>query len=95
LSNENEIFRVYRKTIDRIDSEILNLLETRFLTAEQIGLIKKGLKKPILSESREAEVLEKVKDSLKYYKDKTLEIQDIFVKIMSISKSIQAEVDKS
>ena len=46
-----------RKEVDRIDREILNMLQRRFFATKKIQLTKEEEKLPLIQEKRETEIL--------------------------------------
>ena len=50
----------WRKRIDRIDEQLMQLLNSRSACAVEIGRIKRALGLPIYSPEREAQILERV-----------------------------------
>lgn len=75
-----------RRSIDSIDSEILNLFLKRLELCKEIGKLKKDEKLPVFDSKRENEILSKVKEKsgkdFKYTKS-------LFLKIFEICKEIQ------
>jgi chorismate mutase len=51
-----------RDQIDRIDSEILDLLQERFDVTAQVGELKSRTKQSVLQKGRWQDILEKLKD---------------------------------
>lgn len=74
-----------RKEIDKIDQQIIKLLEKRALIAKEIGRLKEKQKLPITDLKREKEILKKLKNLTKdiLLKEKISEIYQI---IFSLSK---------
>ena len=77
----------YRSNIDEIDDKIIKLLERRKFYSKCIGKIKKEKKVGILFNSRETEILCRLKTESK--KLKNWEIDLIYKSIFTISRSIQ------
>ena len=50
----------FRKSIDRIDSQLINILNKRGSLSIKIGLIKSKLKMPILTKKREIEIFKNI-----------------------------------
>ncbi len=78
----------FRKEIDLIDQELVQLLEKRFLIVHQIGLLKKELGLPVFDPKREKEVLES-KGKLITNKEHLAYYESIFKLIMDISKDME------
>ncbi len=78
----------YRKEIDKIDNELLKLLEQRFTLATKIVAQKRKLDLAILDAKREALIFEKLDQRINnpLYK---YEIIEVFEKIIAKSKDIQ------
>ncbi len=57
-----EEIKPHRKAIDRINIEIITLLEERIQEALRIGEIKKDYGKPVVDRSREQIILNKVRE---------------------------------
>ncbi len=75
-----------RKSIDRIDGEILNLFLKRLELCKEIGKLKKNEKLPVFHSERENEILSKVKEK----SGKDFEYtKKLFLKIFEICKEIQ------
>ncbi|OPJ57396.1 chorismate mutase [Clostridium oryzae] len=77
-----------RDEIDKLDTEILSLLEKRFAACKGVGEYKLENELPILNEEREQQVIEKILKKIKdpYYSDY---IKQIFITIMDESKKLQ------
>ncbi len=73
-----------RNEIDIIDSTIMNLLETRFLIAKKIGLIKQRENITVLDTNREETILRKTTNY-----SHSPQIKNIYITIMNESKNIQ------
>ena len=78
----------YRRQINSIDRELVQLFEKRMQIAIEIGNYKQENNLPILNEAREKQVIEK---NIAYLSNETFKegLKDFFVNLMSISKSIQ------
>ncbi len=76
-----------RKEIDKLDNEIVALLDKRFDCSKAIGEEKKKIQKQVLDQSREQIILDKVA-SLST-KDHAPYIQEIYKKIMEQSREYQ------
>ena len=78
----------YRNEIDRLDKELVKILEKRFLVVHEIGLYKKANNLPILDLEREKKVLESkrliVNDDSKWQ-----HYEKIFKLIMDVSKDLE------
>ena len=77
-----------RKDIDRVDENLVSLLETRLGLSKEIACVKKTQGKPVFDPVREQERLE---FAAGFLKDKayTQEMKDLFNGIMSVSRSLQ------
>lgn len=82
-----------RNEIDKLDSEIVQLLEKRFDVVKKIAKFKIKNNIPVYDPERETQVLEKSLNSLenKEYFD---EIEKIFKQIMASSKTYQNQIIK-
>ena len=49
-----------RKEIDRLDDQLIALLEKRMALAEEIGRVKKAAGKPVRDPAREEQILQKI-----------------------------------
>jgi len=87
---EKEI-EIERESIDIIDTRILLLLQSRFLSVRYIGKLKKYKNIPVYDPDREKSILKRISDSLHYQYISTDKILDIFKTIMAVSKEIQSE----
>ncbi|ACJ16628.1 chorismate mutase [Thermococcus onnurineus NA1] len=67
-----------RGEIDRIDEEIIKLLEKRLEVAREIGTLKAAAGLPIIDNEREREVLERAK-----------KFRRIFEAIIAVSRDVQ------
>lgn len=74
-----------REDINKLDDEIIKLLDKRNQKALEIGEIKKKNSKEIFSSSREKFILEKIKNSGKFNKN----ITKVYEQILIESKKIQ------
>ncbi|MFX1320933.1 MAG: prephenate dehydratase [Promethearchaeota archaeon] len=82
----------YRKIIDEIDNEIIELLNKRGITVSKIGKIKKLLNLDVYQPQREREIIERIKSQSKLLKPESIEA--IWKEIFSASKSIQGIIPK-
>ena len=82
-----------RNEIDKLDSEIVQLLEKRFDVVKEIAKFKIKNNIPVYDPERETQVLEKSLNNLenKEYFD---EIEKIFKQIMASSKTYQNQIIK-
>lgn len=87
----SEKINTYRKKIDHIDAEILDLLGKRISLILMIGSIKKSLKMPIRSVLREQKLLETLKSMAKQKKIPPELIKNIYNQILSSSRSLQKQ----
>ena len=78
-----------RKQIDEIDNEILKLLLKRLQYSKQIADLKFDSSTPIYDETRENEILNRLKVNSK---DNHKYIAPIFSEILTTSKNIQEEI---
>ena len=76
-----------RKEIDKLDNEIIALLDKRFGCSKAIGEEKKKIQKQVLDQSREQIILDKVANAST--KEHTPYIQEIYKKIMEQSREYQ------
>lgn len=84
----NQKISKLRKKIDKIDSQILELLSERFETAYEIGIIKREEEKKITDKSRENEIIAKLnKLGLAHIRYEFIE--ELFNLIFTESKRIQ------
>lgn len=74
----------FRKTIDKIDDEILSLLEKRIDIVKEIGNVKKDENLDIFDKSREEFILGKTKEY-----NHSDDIKDIYMTILEKSKNTQ------
>jgi len=79
----DEELKKLRKEIDRIDAEILSLLEERVETARKIGAVKKEKGLPVSDPQREKEVITNAAKNSKLDKDYT---KKLFNSIMEYCK---------
>lgn len=79
----------FRKDINRIDEELLNLIKERSDVAFKVGEFKKKSGLPIINERRESEIYTKI---MAMAKEKDIDpeiIKDIWQKLIKISRSQQ------
>ncbi|HOK49827.1 MAG TPA: chorismate mutase [Sedimentibacter sp.] len=81
----------FRKEIDKIDREIVKLLEKRFILVSDLGIYKKKQNLPVYDEAREKEVLESCRDMLEN-KEYSKYIDDIYLQIMEACRFIQGDL---
>ena len=74
-----------RKKIDRIDEQLVDLLNTRFEICTAIGAYKKANNLPIYNGSREDEIIKRLSE-LEEYKGM---VQHLWPLIMEFSRSLQ------
>lgn len=77
-----------RKAIDELDSQLVPLLEQRFLLSYRIGKSKERSIKEILDTSRESHVITSRTEQLRYTMFRE-ELSTIYKKIMEVSREIQ------
>lgn len=80
-----------RSTIDRVDKELVRLMEERMAAVVDVAAYKKAHNLPVLDEGREAAVLEKVK-GLAQNPDFKEYIVMIFKDMMDVTKEYQRAV---
>lgn len=76
-----------RKEIDKLDNEIIALLDKRFDCSKAIGEEKKKIQKQVLDSNREQIILDKVEAQSN--KEHAPYIQEIYKKIMEQSREYQ------
>ena len=81
---------ILREGIDKIDQELVNLLEKRMQTVLEIAKYKYENKLPILNQNREEQVIEKNLARLKN-KELSLLMEDILRAITKSSRSYQSK----
>lgn len=87
---ETEKLNQLRKEIDTIDSQLLKLFEQRMKVVENVALFKKEHNIPILNNSREDAILEKISKEIK--KADLLPYAEAYFKnLMELSKEYQKE----
>jgi len=84
------MFEKERAEIDAIDQELVRLFERRMDAVTEIARIKKAHKLPILDQSREDRVLDKVRGLTenKAYEDS---MEDLFRSLMTITKEFETK----
>ena len=84
------MFKKERAKIDAIDQELVRLFERRMDAVTEIARIKKAHKLPILDQSREDRVLDKVRGLTenKAYEDS---VEDLFRSLMTITKAFETK----
>ncbi|MDB6353038.1 chorismate mutase [Trichococcus sp. K1Tr] len=84
------MFKKERAEIDAIDQELVKLFERRMDAVTEIARIKKENELPILDQSREDKVLDKVRGLTenKAYEDS---VEDIFRSLMTITKAFETK----
>lgn len=78
-----------REEIDKLDNEIIKLLDQRFDCTHKIGEEKKALKANVLDSSREQKILDKI-DALSSSEHSEY-IKEIYKKIMEQSRNEQGK----
>ncbi|MFW9938221.1 MAG: prephenate dehydratase [Candidatus Thorarchaeota archaeon] len=93
-NNENNVKKVeeLRKEIDKIDDNIIDLLNKRGNLVIQIGNIKKALNLDIVQPAREQEILNKIKSKPGTFQQASMEA--IWKEIISASRVIQGTISK-
>nr|WP_319216731.1 chorismate mutase [uncultured Trichococcus sp.] len=84
------MFEKERAEIDAIDQELVKLFERRMDAVTEIARIKKAHKLPILDQSREDRVLDKVR-GLTVNKDYEESMEDLFRSLMTITKAFETK----
>lgn len=79
-----------RNDIDKVDKQLVKLLEDRFKLVKEVGDYKKVNNLPILDLNREKQVLASKKDLLTK-KEEFVHYEKIFQLIMDIAKEIENE----
>ncbi|NKB77176.1 MAG: prephenate dehydratase [Gammaproteobacteria bacterium] len=93
--NIEEELAVYRKQIDRIDEDILNLMNKRITAAKSIGEIKATLEKPAFYRpEREAQVIRRLK-SLNGGPLDDFGVESLYREIMSVTRGMEAGLSVS
>ncbi|WP_107994928.1 chorismate mutase [Trichococcus paludicola] len=84
------MFKKERAEIDAIDQELVKLFERRMDAVTEIARIKKENELPILDQSREDKVLDKVRGLTdnKAYEDS---VEDLFRCLMTITKAFETK----
>ncbi|NLK18055.1 MAG: chorismate mutase [Clostridiales bacterium] len=78
-----------RGKINKLDRQIMRLLDERFRVCREIGRLKAASSSPVLDEGREKAILEKISAAnLKYSR----EIAGVYRRIMEESRGIQQRV---
>ena len=81
-----------RKNIDDVDNNIIRLIAERLRLAEQIGSIKKKNGRQIEDKQREELILEHIKDIASKHGINQTDIEDIYRRMFTASKSIQGAI---
>ena len=76
--------QIYRNKIDKIDNDILNLLESRKIYSKLISMIKAKNNQPLTDLKREEEIINSLKSQKKNFKQE--QIENIFKMIISECK---------
>ena len=88
-SKHQEKLKEYRKNIDRIDKQIIELLKERFEISKKIGKYKKQNNLPVKNKKREKQIIQKRKGSLEKTSLDSKFIKKIFKLILKESQRIQ------
>lgn len=83
-----ENLEYYRAEIDKIDSELIALMEKRMDVAKCIGTIKLQGGLPVLDEKREKKVLESRMEKVSNPEYENI-MEEFFVNVMALSRSVQ------
>ena len=83
----------YRKNIDEIDKNILELFEKRMVEVKKVIEFKMENNLEILNKNREKEVIE---SKMKLLKNKEIEeeVEEFFIDLMKVSKKYQEKILK-
>lgn len=73
----------FRKRIDELDLEILELIKKRIKTAIEIGNLKRTMKLPIKNKNREIYVLKNVQEKINY------PVKGIWKEIIKVCKEVE------
>ncbi|HEX5350624.1 chorismate mutase [Trichococcus alkaliphilus] len=84
------MFKKERAEIDAIDQELVKLFERRMDAVTEIARIKKENELPILDQSREDKVLDKVR-GLTENKAYEGSVEDLFRSLMTITKAFETK----
>ena len=90
--NLSKLIPGYRKQIDDIDEQIINLLEKRNKLSNKIGECKKSLNEEVTDNNREYEILIRLSDKKKNIYNS--ELIKIYREIFVMSKRIQKNSKK-
>jgi len=88
----NKTIQDYRVEIDRIDRQLMKLLNDRATVAIEIGKIKKNNNQPVYSPEREIKILE----DLKIFNTGPISdqgLEKVFLRIFEEMKNLEKEVD--
>ena len=88
VSEVNMSLEEYRDEIDRLDADIVKLINRRAFTVREIGLLKASKGDPVIDNAREAEVLGNASARAGKLIDPNV-IQRIFAELLVDSKRIQ------
>lgn len=83
-----ENLEYYRKEIDKIDTELISLMEKRMDVAKHIGEVKLRSGMSVLDEKRERKVLESRMEKVSEPEYEGV-IEEFFVKVMALSRGVQ------
>ncbi|MCK4287372.1 MAG: chorismate mutase, partial [Candidatus Lokiarchaeota archaeon] len=87
MDNLKKELRELREDINKIDDDLVDLLNKRGISVIKIGDLKNKLKLKVLQPQREKEIIERLKDKSTIFKNSSIEA--IWKEIMSASKLIQ------
>lgn len=88
MDEENKLYFL-REEIDSIDAELVILLESRLKLTDEIGKVKSSIKKPLLDEIREKNIIDRIESIQTNYPKK--ELKKLFKLIMSTSLKKQID----
>lgn len=86
-----ENLEYYRAQIDKIDTELISLMEKRMDVAKHIGEVKLKAGLQVLDEKREQKVLASRMDKVSNPEYEGI-IEEFFVKVMALSRSVQQKL---
>jgi len=89
----NNQLEEYRKEIDTIDEELLQILQKRFTVVKKIGKLKKENNTPPLDEARWKIVLEKVKEKAKKYSLPEKFVEKLYEEIHETALKMEEEYE--
>lgn len=85
----------FRKAIDKIDNNIVDLLVQRFELSKAIGLKKKEMNAPILVETREDEILQRLSKRIKIIEKNKDSSPSTYKELSKLIKKIYSDIFKA